>query len=337
MRAAVYHGAGRITIETRPDPVAGPGELVVRMRACGLCGSDLMQWYQDPRAPVVLGHEPVGDVVAVGGGAPFRPGERVFVHHHVPCLTCDRCRAGRHTLCDRFRETAIDPGGLAELIRVPAPNVVVDVLRIPDHLDDVAATLVEPVACILRGQHRAGVGPGSRVAIVGAGSMGLLEAQAALALGAEAVAVVEPDTNRRERAARLPGVSVADGLDAPAVVDALGGRLADQVFVCTHSHMAIAESLHMAGPAGVVQLFAVPAPGDPIPLDLGAAFFREVTIQSTYSAGPDDTREALALIAAGAIGAADVVTHRLPLREAQRAYDLASSGEAIKVVVVADS
>ena len=98
MRAAVYHGGGRIAVEERPDPVAGPGELVVRVRACGLCGSDLMSWYQDPRAPLVLGHEPAGEVVQAGPGAPFAEGARVFVHHHVPCMTCALCRAGRHTL-----------------------------------------------------------------------------------------------------------------------------------------------------------------------------------------------------------------------------------------------
>ena len=89
----MYHGEGRITLEDAPDPVAGPGELVVRVRACGLCGSDLMQWYQDPRAPVVLGHEPVGEVVQSGPGAPVQVGARVFVHHHVPCMTC--ASAGR--------------------------------------------------------------------------------------------------------------------------------------------------------------------------------------------------------------------------------------------------
>ncbi len=332
MRAAVYHGAGRITIEELPAPEIGDGELLVRMRACGLCGSDLMTWYQDPRAPVVLGHEPVGEVVDAGPGASFRPGERVFVHHHVPCFECALCQAGRHTLCDTFRRTRIDPGGLAELIRVPAENASADVLALPDDLDDIAGTLIEPVACIVRGQHQAGVRKGSRVAVVGAGSMGLLEIQVAQALGASAVVALEPDPERRAGAARL-GALTPDGLDADAVRDALGGELADQVFVCTHHHAAIAGALHMAGPAGVVQLFAPTVPGEIVGLDLGAIFFREVTLQSTYSAGPGDTREALALLRAGHVDPASVISHRLPLERADEAYRLAATGEAMKVVV----
>ena len=332
MRAAVYHGGGRVTIEDLPTPEIGDGELLVRMRACGMCGSDLMTWYQDPRAPVVLGHEPVGEVVATGPGAPFREGERVFVHHHVPCFECRLCRAGRHTLCDTFRRTRIDPGGLAEFIRVPAENARADVLALPDDLDDLAGTLIEPVACIVRGQRQAGVGEGSRVAVVGAGSMGLLEIQVAKALGAAEVVALEPNPERRDGAARV-GALAPDGLDADAVRDALGGDLADQVFVCTHHHAAIAGALHMAGPAGVVQLFAPTVPGEIVGLDLGAIFFREVTLQSTYSAGPDDTREALDLLRRGLVDPSSVISHRLPLEQADEAYRLAASGEAMKVVL----
>lgn len=327
----MYHGAGRIALEERPDPVAGPGELVVRVRACGLCGSDLMTWYQDPRAPVVLGHEPVGEVVAAGPGAPREPGERVHVHHHVPCMICGLCRAGRHTLCPAFRRSRIDPGGLAELIRVPAENARLDVLPVPDHLPDWAATLVEPLGCVLRGQRWAGVAPGSRVAVVGAGAMGLLEIGAARAAGAARVAAIEPREARRALA-RDAGAVIPDGAGPEALREVLGG-LADQVFVCTSDPGAIAGALELAGPAGVVQLFAPPRPGTPVPLDLGAAFFREVTIQSTYSAGPLDTRDALDLLARGAIDAAPLVSHRLPLDEVAEAFRLARSGEAVKVVV----
>jgi L-iditol 2-dehydrogenase len=332
VRAAVYHGNGRLSIEERPDPTAGPGELVVRVRACGLCGSDLMGWYQDPRAPVVLGHEPVGEVVEAGAGAGFGVGERVFVHHHVPCFTCRLCRSGRHTLCPTFRATAIDPGGLAELIRVPAPNVRADVLAIPDDLPDWAATLIEPLACVIRGQRAAGVGPGTRVAVVGAGAMGLLEVAAALAAGAGPVAALEPRPERRA-AARAAGAAVPEDAGADALRAALGGELADAVFVCTSKHDAIAGALGLAAPGGVVQLFAPTPPGELVSLDLGSIFFREVTIQSTYSAGPFDTRDALALLAAGRVDAGALISHRLPLDDVEEAFRLARSGAAMKVVV----
>lgn len=334
MRVAVYHGRGRVALEDRPDPVAGAGELVVRVRACGLCGSDLMDWYQEPRAPTVLGHEPAGEVIAAGEGAPaaLPPGRRVFVHHHVPCMTCRLCRAGRHTLCARFRATRIDPGGLAEMVRVPAENAALDVLPLPDAVPDWAATLVEPLGCVIHGQRMAGVGPGAHVAVVGAGSMGLLQIGAARAAGAAAVVAVEPRQDRRAAALAAGALAALPAADPDGAADALGGP-AGQVFVCTSSAAAIAGALHLAGPAGVVQLFAPPRPGTPVPLDLGAVFFREVAIQHTYSAGPLDTRDALALLASGAIDPAAIVSHRVPLAEVGEAFRLARSGEALKVVV----
>ena len=332
MRAAVYHGAGRLTIDDHPDPSAGPGEIVIRTRACGICGTDLMEWYQDTKAPVVLGHEPVGDVVQAGEGAPFEVGDRVFVHHHVPCLECELCLGGRDTLCERFRATRIDPGGLAELIRVPAENVDLDVHLLPEGMDDEAGTLIEPLACILRGQRLAGVGPGSRVVIVGAGSMGLMEAELAQVLGASEVVVIEPNADRRPAAAAL-GATVLASCDPDAVREALGGELAHQVIVCTHNHAAMNDALHLAGPAGVVQYFAPTPPGEMVPLDLGAVFWREVHLQSTYSAGPADIRDALDLLAAGKVRCEGIVTHHVPFDEVDEAFRLARTGEALKVVI----
>ncbi len=332
MRAAVYHGAGRLTIEDRPAPDAGPGEIVIRTRACGICGTDLMAWYQDSKAPVVLGHEPVGDVVAAGEGAPFAVGDRVFVHHHVPCLECDLCRRGRDTLCERFRATRIHPGGLAELILVPAENTALDVHVLPDSMTDEVGTLIEPLACILRGQRLAGVGEGSHVVIVGAGSMGLIEAELAPVLGAARVVVIEPNADRRPAAEAL-GAAVLPACDPEAVRQALGGRLADQVIVCTHDHAAMNDALHLAGPAAVVQYFAPTPPGEMVPLDLGSIFWREVELQSTYSAGPADIRDALAMLADGRITAPGVITHHVPFDQVEEAFRLARTGEALKVVI----
>jgi L-iditol 2-dehydrogenase len=333
MRAAVYHGQGRIALAELPAPGAGPGEIVIAMRACGLCGSDLMSWYQDPRAPVVLGHEPVGEVVEAGEGVAFALGERVFVHHHVPCFTCRLCRAGRHTLCDTFRETRIDPGGLAELIRVPAANVRADVLALPPGLTDRAATLIEPLGCIVHGLRLARVGPGTRVAVIGAGAMGLLQIQAARALGAGPIVAIEPRADRRAAAERM-GAGVAESALPGAVREALGGDLADAVLVCTSHRQAIADSLHLAAAAGVVQLFAPTPPGELVGLDLGAIFFREVELQSTYSAGPHDTRDALDLLVQGTVDVDAIVSHEVPLADVEEAFRLARSGEATKVIVV---
>lgn len=332
MRAAIYHGAGRLTLEDVPEPQAGPGEIVIRTRACGICGTDLMAWYQDTKAPVVLGHEPVGDVVQVGTGAPFTVGDRVFVHHHVPCLECALCRSGRDTLCEMFRRTRIDPGGLAEYIRVPAENTALDVHRLPDEMTDEVGTLIEPLACVLRGQRLAGVGEGSDVVIIGAGSMGLMEMELAQVLGARRVVVIEPNGARRPAAAALGATVLAD-CDEAAVRSALGERLADQVIVCTHSHAAMNDALYLAGPAGVVQYFAPTPPGEMVPLDLGAVFWREVHLQSTYSAGPEDVREALDLLASGRMRCDGIITHHVPFDDVGEAFRLARTGEALKVVI----
>jgi L-iditol 2-dehydrogenase len=327
MRAAVYHGNGRITVDELPRPTVGPGELLIQIHACGLCGSDLMRWYQDPRAPVVLGHEPVGTVVEAGVGAPIGVGTRVFVHHHVPCMVCTLCRRGRHTLCETFRATRIDPGGFAEFIRVPAANARLDVFEVPQGMSDAAATLIEPLACILRGQRMAGVVEGSRVAVVGAGSMGLLEIACATALGAGSVVAIEPRADRRAHARRFGALAPDEAADALAL------ERADAVFVCTHDHRGIQMALDLAAAAGVVQLFAPTEPGELVPLDLGAIFFREVTIQSTYSAGPFDTRDACELLTSGAVDAESIISHRVPLAQIAEAFRLARSGEAVKVLV----
>ncbi|MBL6634397.1 MAG: alcohol dehydrogenase catalytic domain-containing protein [Thermoleophilia bacterium] len=332
MRAAIYHGGGSLSIDEVPAPEAGPGEIVIRTRQCGICGTDLMAWYQDSKAPVVLGHEPVGDVVAAGEGAPFAVGDRVFVHHHVPCLECDLCRRGRDTLCERFRATRIHPGGLAELILVPAENTALDVHRLPDSMSDEMGTLIEPLACILRGQRLAGVGEGSHVVIVGAGSMGLIEAELAPVLGAARVVVIEPNADRRPAAEAL-GATVLPACDPEAVRSALGGRLADQVIVCTHNHAAMNDALHLAGPASVVQYFAPTPPGEMVPLDLGSIFWREVELQSTYSAGPADIRDALAMLDDGRVRARGIVTHHVPFDEVHEGFRLARTGEALKVVI----
>jgi L-iditol 2-dehydrogenase len=337
VKASVYHGPGDLRIEEVTLPQPGPGEVLVRMLACGVCGSDLLEWYVSQRAPVVLGHEPVGEVVAVGQPAPkgsdLAVGTRVVVHHHVPCFVCDRCRRGHHTLCETFKRTRIRPGGFAEQILVPAENARLDLLPVPEQVPVETATLTEPLACCLRAQRRAGVGAETRLLVVGAGQMGLLHVQAARARGCRAIVVAEPLEGRREAVARYGALPVEAA--AGAVLGAMGAR-PDVVIVCTGKPDAVGLGMQAVDDGGLVQLFAPSTPGTALQVDPNEVFFRELTIQASYSAGPLDTREALRLLAEGVVTADGVVTHRFPLADTARALETARSGQAIKVVVLGD-
>jgi L-iditol 2-dehydrogenase len=333
MRAAVYHAAGDVRVEDVERPVPGPGELLVEMRACGICGSDLTDWYVQSRAPVVLGHEPVGVIVEAGESTgPVVPGlgRRVFVHHHVPCLECELCRRGHETLCERFRATRIRPGGFSELILVPAENAALDVLEVPEHVSDGAATAIEPLACVVRGQQRAGVGGDSRLLVVGGGQIGLLHALAGRAAGAE-VLIAEPLPSRRAFAERLGIAGVEAGPDA--ILDALGGARPTVVVLCTGAAAAWDLAQATVAKGGTIQLFALLRPGEPRSLDGHDLLFREITFGGSYSAGPADTRAALELIATGAVPTEALVTHRFELEETVQALAVARTPEALKVIV----
>jgi len=337
MRAAVYYGPDDVRVEERDLRKPGPGEVVVRMLACGICGSDLMDWYTSPRAPLVLGHEPVGVVVETGppvAGLELPPeGSRVFLHHHVPCFVCDYCRRGHHTLCATFHRTRIEPGGFSERILVPIENVRHDLLVLPGGLETEAATLIEPLACCVRGARRAGVGPDARLLVVGAGQMGLLYVQAARAFGCREVAVAEPREERRRLAERF-GAAAAEP-EREAVLAALGAP-PTVVALCTGAPQAFELALAVVDKGGTVQLFAPSVPGTRFSFDGNDLFFNEVTLQSSYSAGPHDTREALGLLADGAVVADGIVTDRFRLAETARALETARSGRAIKVVVLGE-
>jgi L-iditol 2-dehydrogenase len=337
MKAAVYHAPGDIRIEDLDRPRPGPGEVLVEMRACGICGSDLLDWYIERRAPVVLGHEPVGVIVETGGADQTLDerlpavGTRVFAHHHVPCQRCERCLRGHETLCETFRETRIHPGGFAEYILVPAANAALDLLVVPDSVSDAAATAIEPLACVVRGQRRAGIGADTWLLVVGGGQIGLLCAQAALASGAR-VAVAEPLPERLALAEQIGARAVAPEFDA--VLDALGER-PTVAMLCTGADAGWALAIEAIDAGGVIQLFAPAAPGSTRSFEVNDIFFREIEIQASYSAGPSDTRAALELIASGAVRPEQLITHRFSLEETAAALEAARSHEAVKAIVTA--
>ncbi len=340
MFAVEYHSNDDIRVVELPIPAIGPGELLVQMRGCGLCASDVMEWYMKPRAPLYPGHEPVGIVAAVGEGVEqFAVGQGVFLHHHVPCMVCHFCRRGSFSQCPTFRATRLYPGGLAEYIRVPALNVQLDVLSIPDELSFEAATLIEPLACCVRGINRASIRPGDSVLVLGAGSNGLMLAQLAQQRGAVPVMIVDPIAYRRQRALDV-GIDYALDPQTGTVVDQIHAlndrRKPDVVIVTPSSISAMQQGIELVGPGGTVLLFAPPPPEALLPVTPNTLFFQEISLRTSYSAGPYETRHALDLLRSGRIRPESVITHHFPLKDAVRAFQLvAKPGDALKVVVVA--
>ena len=340
MLAVEYHSNYDVRIVDLPIPEIGPGELLVQLQACGLCASDVMEWYMQPRAPIYPGHEPVGIVAAVSEGVQqFSIGQRVFIHHHVPCMVCHFCRRGSFSQCQTFRATRLYPGGLAEYIRVPALNVRLDVLPLPDDLSFDAATLIEPLACCVRGIDRAAIQAGDSVLVLGAGSNGLMLAQLAQQRGAVRVIIVDPIAYRRQRALDA-GIDHALGSESELenllqqIFTVNDGRKPDIVLVTPSSISAMQQGLELVGPGGTVLFFAPPPPAAALPITPNTLFFQEISLHTSYSAGPHETRLALDLLRARRIHPETVITHQFPLKDASQAFQLvANPGDALKVVI----
>jgi L-iditol 2-dehydrogenase len=336
MRVARLYAWGDVRIEQMPVPSAGTGEIVVRIDACGLCGSDALQWYVASKAPVVLGHEPVGTVVSRGDGVHHVAiGDRVFVHHHAPCLNCAECERRLWSNCAAWRANQLSPGGFAEYARVGSDSVARDVIRLSDALDDESATFIEPIACCLRALRKARTVAGDVVLIIGLGAMGLLLARLARALGCEQVFATDFDAARRDRA-RASGVTALDaGEDwRPQLLQHTRGRGADVVIVTPGSVAAVNAGLAGAAAGGRVVCFTPLDPAERLSLDQSTLYFREIELLQSYSCGPDETRQALALLEGGVLVVRDLVTHRVGLDGVADALERAHAADGIKTIVV---
>jgi L-iditol 2-dehydrogenase len=338
MRVAMYYSNRDVRVTEQPAPAIGPGELLLKIHASGICGSDVMEWYRRDKVPLVLGHEVAGEAVEVGAGVTrFRVGDRLVASHHVPCNTCRLCRRGHHTACETLRRTTFDPGGFAEFVRVPAINVDRGVYPIPAGLSYEEASFAEPLACVLRGQRKIGVGPGAATLVIGAGVSGLLHVELARALGAGFVAATDLSPFRLAQAKKfgatatfLAGEFTPDKLRA-----AFAGRLADCVIVTAGAASAIAQGLAACERGATVLLFAPMDEGAKFTLDVNQFFWRnDRTLTTTYAGTQEDHLVALDLIAAGRFRAREMITHRLPLARIQEGFDLVARGaESIKVIV----
>ncbi|RUA17699.1 MAG: alcohol dehydrogenase [Clostridia bacterium] len=339
MRVAMYYNNNDVRLEELPRPVIGPGEALIQVRASGICGSDVMEWYRIKKAPIVLGHEVTGDIVELGEGVEgFAVGERVVFTHHVPCNNCYYCQRGEHSLCETLHNTRFYPGGNAEYVRLPQINIEKGgMLRLPENVSYDEGTFIEPLGCVIRGMRKMDIQPSDSVLVLGSGLSGLLNIKAAIAMGAGRV--VATDINDyRLAAARQAGADVAiNALEGDVVTAARAandGRGFDIVIVCTAAPMVFGQALELADKGATMLLFAINTPGTEIPFEPYALYHKGVTLTSTYAAAPRDLREAMTLIASGRIEVASLITHRLPLDETQKGFQMTARAESsLKVII----
>ncbi len=326
MRAAVLYDVGDVRIERRPVPELADGEVLVRTMASGICSGDVMGWYIRRKAPLVLGHEPAGVVAETRGRSPFAVGDRVFVHHHAPCFACEACDRGDHVQCAVWRASKIEPGGIAEFFRVPLENQR-DTLTLPDGVSFPDASLVEPLACVVKSLRRSGLRAGDRLYVIGLGVMGLLHVLAAARYECEIFA--SDFIEARRAVARRAGAVAFEPADARAIL----GAGANVVICGPGTAQAMTHAFDAVAPGGTVVMFTPFPPEVPLPIDPERFYFGDRRLVASYSCGPGDTRGALELIADGAVSAEKVGATLVTLDEVPAAYCDLAEARIIKPIV----
>jgi len=337
MRVGMYYSNSDVRVEELPRPEIGPGEILIRIRASGICGSDVMEWYRIKKAPLVLGHEVTGDIAEVGEGVEgFGVGQRVFVTHHVPCNTCHYCLHGHQTACDTLHSTKFYPGGFAEYVRAPEINVDRGTLLLRDDVSYEDGSFVEPLGTVVRGQRNARIGPGDCVLVLGCGIAGLLHTKLARALGAGRIIATDISEYRKAAAKRFGADHILDASDdvPERVREVNAGRLADRVIICTGALSAVPQALDSVDRGGIILFFAVPKPGETVPIDFNPFWRDDITFMPSYAADPLDNTTALELIRSRRVVVNDMITHRLGLAEIGEGFRLAGEAdECLKVII----
>lgn len=335
----MYYGLDDVRTQDIPKPKIGRDEILVEMKACGVCGSDLMEWYLKKRAPLVLGHEPAGVITEVGNEAQgFVEGDRIFAHHHVACLTCHYCRRGDYTMCEKFSKTHLEPGGFAEYFKVPSDNLQIDTLKIPTGVSSEEATLIEPIACGLRAIRKCAIQQGDTIVIIGAGPAGVINTALARLSGASQIIVSDVIDYRLMTARRFGAdntVNVQNEDLADSVKELSEDRGADVVVVTAPNAKAYSSAFEVCRKGGTVCVFAPTSPEQTIPMSPHRLFSQEIKVVPSYSTSHLETRMALELISSGRIDAEALITHRFPLSRAAEAFQTAAkSKECLKVVIL---
>ncbi len=338
MEEALYYSNNDIRIIEKPIPEINNNEILIKVEAAGICGSDVIEWYRRDKVPLVLGHEISGTIVKIGDYVEkFKIGDRVVAAHHVPCNTCKYCLSGHQTVCDTLRMTNFDPGGFAQYLRLPEINVRNGLYLLPDSVSFEEGTFVEPLACCVRAQRLAGIKPGQTAAIIGSGLAGLLHINLLRASGV--TTIIATDINGfRLNAAEKFGADYAINAkeNVPETIKSInGGFLADIVIISAGADSAIEQGLKAVRRGGTVLFFSAAGEGAKLPLSINEIFWRtEVSLISSYAGSIADHINALELIRTKRINVKDMITDILPLSEISQGFKLtAEAQKSLKIII----
>ena len=333
MKAAYWYNNRDIRITDVATPTPGPEEILVKVLSCGICGSDIVEWYRLPRAPLIQGHEVGAYVEAVGDAVKhFKAGDRVFIAPKVPCGKCFYCLNGHYPQCTEVKERL--PGGFAEYILIPEVIVKKGTYPLPDQISYDQSTFIEPLACVVRAQMLGRLKPEQSVMVIGCGMSGLLHVKLARTKPCKVIAA---DINKKklEFASRLGAEILIDANDnMPEQLILQNGKKADVVFLCASASSAVEQAWQCVDKGGTIVLFTVPSPDKKVVVPINDFWMKEITIMTSYYCGPPDISHAMKLLATGMITVDDLITHRLPLSDIKKGFQLVTEGtDSIKVII----
>ena len=333
MKVSMWYNNKDIRIEEAPTPKPGPEEILVKVISCGICGSDIVEWYRLPRAPLIQGHEIGGEVVEVGGSVKnFGPGDRVFVAPKVPCMECYYCKNEHYPVCSNIKDRM--PGGFAEYVLVPESLVENGTYLLPNNVTCDQSTFIEPLACVVRAQRLAGVKNDQTVMVIGCGMSGLLHIKLAKA---KKCRIIATDINeKRLKFAEKMGADFTINAkeDVPERLIAENRKKADVVILCSSAISAVEQAWKCVDKGGVMVFFAVPGPDKVVTIPINYFWTQEIRIITSYYCGPPDIVDAIKLIESGEIEVDDMITHKLPLKDTAEGFQLVMDGnESLKVII----
>ena len=339
MKVAMYYSNRDVRIEEMPVPEIGQDEILIKIKASGICGSDIMEWYRKDKVPLVLGHEIAGEIAEAGSKVKgFKTGQRVSASHHVPCNECYWCLNGHSSACEMLRSTKFYPGGFAEYVKIPAINIEKKgVYPLPDNVSSIDGSFSEPIACVMRAQRLAGMKEGKTVLVIGSGISGLLHVMLARVNGASkimATDVVEMKLNKAKEIGADLSLNAKE-YKPQAIKDINKGRLADLVILCAGELSAFQQAVDSIEKGGTLLIFSAIKNNAEIPLQANKLFWRnEITITSSYANHPEEQKQAIELMSRGVMPVDKLVTHRFGLADTEKGFRLMEEGrDCIKVII----